>query len=115
MANSATHSVPPETYFLKKKKFGFLNTDMTPFFWPYTYRQRICWFKKHSYHNNDEVKPAPGVGEVLDKAEGQPLDGHLEGEYHGEDSVHVVQHVLQDRTFLQVGIFQSLQWSVRKV
>jgi hypothetical protein len=69
---------------------------------------------ENSYHNNDKVKPAPGVGEVLDEAEGQPLDGHLEGEDHGEDPVHVVQHVLQNWTFLQVGIFQSLRYFIRK-
>ena len=53
------------------------------------------------HHDNDEVKPAPGVGEVLDKAKGKPLDHHLHGKYHSEDTVHVVEDVLQHWTILK--------------
>ena len=54
------------------------------------------------HHDNDEVKPAPGVGEVLDKAQGKPLDHHLHGKYHSEDTVHVVEDVLQHWTILKM-------------
>ena len=59
-----------------------------------------CWHTfplvTFSYHDNDEVEPAPGVGEVFHETKGQPLDAHLEKEDDGEDPVHVVEDVLQD-------------------
>ena len=62
-----------------------------------------------SYHDDDEVQPAPGVGEVFDEAQSQPLDDHLHGEDHSKDSVHVVEHVLQDRPLRQVNVLGSLK------
>ena len=61
-----------------------------------------------SYHDDDEVQPAPGVGEVLDEAKSEPLDHHLHGEYHSEDAVHIVEDVLQHRPLGQVNILRRL-------
>ena len=57
-----------------------------------------------AHHDDDKVKPTPGVGEVLHEAQCQPLNHHLHGEYHSEDPVHVVEDVLQDRPLLQVDV-----------
>ena len=62
-----------------------------------------------THHDDNKVKPAPGVSEVLDEAEGEPLDDHLHGEDHREDAVHVVQHVLQHRPLSQVDVLRSLK------
>ena len=62
-----------------------------------------------THHYNDKVKPAPGIGEVLDKAEGEPLDHHLHGEYHSKDPVHVVEDVLQHRPLRQVYVLRRLK------
>ena len=43
-----------------------------------------------TYHDNDEIEPTPGVGEVFDKSQSQPFDTHLEKEDDREDSVHIV-------------------------
>ena len=62
-----------------------------------------------THHDDHKVKPAPGVSEVLDEAEGEPLDDHLHGEDHSKDSVHVVEDVLQDRPLRQVNVLRSLK------
>ena len=49
------------------------------------------------YHDDDEIQPAPGVGEVVLEAERQPLDEHLNEKDDGKYSVHVVQNVLKNR------------------
>lgn len=58
----------------------------------------------NSYHDNDKVQPAPSVGEVLDKPQGQPLDTHFKEEDDREYPVHVVEHVLQNGSILEVDI-----------
>ena len=62
-----------------------------------------------TYHHDDKVQPTPGVGEVLDEAEGEPLNHHLHGEYHSEDPVHIVEDVLQHRPLSQVNILGRLK------
>ncbi len=64
-------------------------------------RSHYCFFPKSNlsifpHHDDNKVQPAPGVGEVLDEPQGQPLDAHLKEEDHREDAVHVVQDILQD-------------------
>ncbi len=49
------------------------------------------------YHDDDEIQPAPGVGEVVLEAERQPLDEHLNEKDDGKYSVHVVQNILKYR------------------
>ena len=61
-----------------------------------------------TYHDDDKVEPAPGVGEVVLESECQPLDEHFNEEDDGEDAVHVVKNVLQDRSLRQVNILQGL-------
>jgi len=86
--------------------FGFLCSDR-------------CWvnsggsaslghYNASTHHHNHEIKPAPSIGEVLGEPEGNELDQHLNKEDHGENSVHVVQNVLQNRPVLQMDILQSL-------
>ena len=66
-----------------------------------------------THHHDDEVQPAPGVGEVLDEAQGEPLDHHLHGEDDSEDPVHVVEDVLEDRPLSQVDVLRSLKETER--
>lgn len=66
--------------------------------------RRIC----ATYHDDDEIKPAPSVREVLFEAEGQPFDQHFQEENHSEDSVHVIQDVLQNGSCLKMHVFQGL-------
>jgi hypothetical protein len=58
-----------------------------------------------THHDDDEVKPAPGVSEIRFEAERQPFDQHLEEEDDGEDTVHVIQDVLQDGPMLEMNVF----------
>jgi hypothetical protein len=50
--------------------------------------------KRITHHHNNEIEPAPSVGEVLGEAKGEELDQHLNEEDDCENSVHVVQDVL---------------------
>lgn len=61
----------------------------------------------YTHHYNKEIKPTPGVGEVLGKAQCYPFDQHLNEEYDSEDPVHVVENILQLGTVLQVYILCS--------
>lgn len=73
--------------------------------------REVGWRKgrgRSGYHDDDEIQPAPGVGEVFLEAERQPLDQHLDEEDDSEDAVHVVEDVLQDRPLRQVDIFERL-------
>lgn len=47
-----------------------------------------------TYHDDNEVEPAPRVREILLETQRQPFDQHLQKEYHGEYSVHVVENIL---------------------
>lgn len=49
------------------------------------------------YHDNYEVEPAPSVREVFLEAKGKPFDQHLDEEYDGEDTIHIIQDVLKNR------------------
>ena len=64
-----------------------------------------------AYHDDDEIEPTPGVGEVVLEAQRQPFDEHFDEEDDGEDAIHVVEDVLQDRTLRQVDVLQCLQWN----
>ena len=67
------------------------------------------------YHDNDEIKPAPSVCEIFDKAQGQPFHAHLQEEDHSKYTVHVVQDVLQGRSIFQVYILKSLKKKWMKI
>lgn len=61
-----------------------------------------------SYIYNEEVKPAPGVGEVGLESIGDPLENHLHHEHVGEHLIRILQDRLYDPTLLHVDIFKSL-------
>lgn len=63
--------------------------------------------KATTHHYNEEVEPAPGVGEVLGKTKRHPFDQHLDKEYDGENPVHVVEYVLEGGSPLQVDVLQG--------
>ena len=60
------------------------------------------------YHDDDEVEPAPCVGEVSLEAVRHKLEQHLKDEDDREDLVACVQYVLEDRSLLYVYVLQSL-------
>lgn len=51
-------------------------------------------YKNQFYHDDDEVQPTPGVREIIAETQRQPLDQHLQKEYHREYPIHVIQNVL---------------------
>lgn len=61
-----------------------------------------------TYINDEEVQPAPVVGEVLLKAVGEPLEHHLQDEDVGEDLVGVLQHHFDHPPLLDVDVLKSL-------
>ena len=68
-----------------------------------------------TYHDNDKVQPTPGVGEVLDKAKGEPLDEHLKEKNDCKEFVNVTEVFHKGGIFLKVDIFKSVQKSARVV
>ena len=74
-----------------------------------TYTRLAQIEKCFSYHNNDKVKPTPGIGEVFDKSKSQPFDTHFKEEDHRENPVHIIQDILKDRSIFEMYIFQSLK------
>jgi len=63
-----------------------------------------------SYRNNDEIKPTPGIGEVLLKAIGSPLHDHLKDENYGERFIHDLQDRLQSLPLFNIDVFYSLKY-----
>lgn len=61
-----------------------------------------------TYDDDDKVKPAPGVGEVLLEAVRAHLDHHLADEDHREHFVHVLQYHPQHFPLRQVDVFNCL-------
>ena len=61
-----------------------------------------------TYVHDEEVQPAPGVGEVFSEAVRHPLQQHLQDEDVGEDFICKLQHNLDCFFLLNVGIFKGL-------
>ncbi len=61
-----------------------------------------------THSDDDEVEPAPGVGEVLFKPVGGPLDEHLEDEDDSEDLVEHLERHLERRAERQVHVLDRL-------
>ena len=59
--------------------------------------------------HDEEVQPAPCVGEVLDEAVGHPLEQHLQDEDVGEDAVGVLQDDLDGLPLLDVHVLEGLE------
>lgn len=66
-------------------------------------------WKKDTYSNNEEVQPAPGIGEELDKAIGRPLEQHLQDEDVGEDFVSILQDGSNGLSLLNVDVLEGLK------
>lgn len=80
-------------------------------------RKRKCeGASKIAYHNNGEVKPAPGIFKVLLPPKRHPLEKHLSREDHRESFVEDVEDSLQPNLLIQVRIFERLwkeRWSIK--
>lgn len=72
-----------------------------------------------TYIDDEEVEPAPVVGEVLLEAVGEPLEQHLQDEDVGEDLVGVLQHHLDHLPLLDVDVLKGLkgaqEWDVSEL
>ena len=60
-----------------------------------------------THHYNEEIEPAPGVGEVLGKSQGHELNQHLNEEDDGEYSVHVEKDVDEHGFVAEVDVLQG--------
>lgn len=58
--------------------------------------------------HDEEVEPAPGVGEVYLEAVSHPLEQHLHDEDVGEDLVSVLQDGADDSPLLDVDVLEGL-------
>lgn len=58
-----------------------------------------------TYHHNDKIKPAPGIGEIFGKPERKPLQKHLKEKYHCEEFINVAEIFHEDWIPLEVDIF----------
>lgn len=67
-----------------------------------------------TYINNEEVQPAPVVGEIFFEAIGKPLEHHLQDEDVGEDLVCVLQYHLDDLPLLNVDVLKGLRRTQRR-
>lgn len=93
-------------YLIKKKPRYFYNPpNTTTDFFPSINGN----LNQLTHHYNDKVEPAPGIGEILGKPQGQEFDQHLNEEDNSEDSVHVVEDILENWSVLKVHILQSLE------
>lgn len=70
---------------------------------------RVGSRKQDTYSHNEEVQPAPGVGEELDETIGCPLEQHLQDEDIGEDFVSVLQDGPDGPPLLNVDVLEGLK------
>lgn len=61
-----------------------------------------------SYIYDEEIQPAPGIGEVRLKSIRNPLEKHLQHEHVGEHLICVLQNDLDDPTLLHVDVLKCL-------
>lgn len=74
--------------------------------WKLYFHDRVD--SKHTYVNDEEVEPAPGIGEVLDKAVCHPLQQHFQDEDVSEDLVCVLQNCFDGPPLLNVDVLKCL-------
>lgn len=67
--------------------------------------------RPRTHIDDEEVQPAPVVGEVLLEAVGEPLEQHLQDEDVGEDLICVLQHHLDHPPLLDVDVLKGLEGS----
>lgn len=61
-----------------------------------------------TYVYDEEVEPAPGIGEVLDEAVCHPLQQHFQNENVGEDLVGILQDCLDGSALLDINVLKCL-------
>ena len=61
-----------------------------------------------AYSDDDEVEPAPGVGEVLLEAVRRLFDHHLDEERYRERAIDLFQRRLQRLSLLQILVLDRL-------
>lgn len=66
----------------------------------------------HSYSDNDEVKPTPGVCEVLLEAIGSPFSQHFKNKNDRKRFVHHLQNMSESPSFLDIHVFDCLRKTV---
>lgn len=64
--------------------------------------------------DDEEVEPAPVVGEVLLEAVCEPLEQHLQDEDVGEDLVSVFEHHLHHPPLLDVDVLEGLKGAAER-
>lgn len=64
-----------------------------------------------TYVDDEEVEPAPVVGEVLLEAVREPLEQHLQDEDVGENTIGILQNDLYRLPLLNVHILKGLKSS----
>lgn len=65
--------------------------------------------KQDTYSHDEEVQPAPGIGEVTLKAVGHPFEQHLKHKDEREHPVGVLQQGLYRGLLVKVNIFKDLE------
>lgn len=74
---------------------------------------RLPW-NANTHIHNEEVQPAPVVGEVLLEAIGDPFEEHLQNKDVSEDLVSILQDDLHDLPLLNVDVLKRLQHTTTK-
>lgn len=67
----------------------------------------MCPLTTHVH--NEEVEPAPGIGEVVFEAIGHPLEQHLKHKDKGKHSVGIFQQGLHRGLLVKVIVFKDLE------
>lgn len=62
-----------------------------------------------TYVYDEEVEPAPGVGEVLDETVRHPLQQHFQNENVGEDLVCILEDCLDGSPLLNINVLKCLR------
>lgn len=65
--------------------------------------------KQDTYSHDEEVQPAPGIGEELDKPVGCPLEQHLQDKDVGEDLVSVFQDSANGLPLFNIDVLKGLK------
>lgn len=70
-------------------------------------RPHVCPLTTHVH--NEEVEPAPGVGEIVFEAIGHPLEQHLKHKDKGKHPVGIFQQGLHHGLLVKVIVFKDLE------
>jgi hypothetical protein len=73
-----------------------------------THSYQFLEITSYTHINNQEVQPAPGIGEIGLKSIGHPFEEHFQDEDVSEDFVSILQHGFDGLPLLNVYIFKGL-------